>query len=90
MAIDLSRMAAAALEAALENDEKPEKPRRRGPTATQAVVAGAVVAAAARVAATKVPRLPALATAVKLARMPGKVRDRFSGGLLSGGPALGS
>ena len=70
MAIDLSRVAAAAIEAAFDD----EKPRRRGISTTKAVAAGALLAAAARVAATKAPK-PSVPSLSNLTSVPDALRD---------------
>jgi hypothetical protein len=73
MAIDYSRIAAAAIEAALDDGE-PEPRRRPLLTPVRAIAAGAVLAAAARVAVSKGP---------ELGRVPDFVRARLEGvGLL--------
>lgn len=71
MGIDLSRMASAAIEAALE-DERPRR-RLRG---LRAVAAGAALATAARVAVTKAPGVPRLLSGVT--RLPDEARSRLA------------
>jgi hypothetical protein len=66
--IDLSRLLAVALEAALNEDE----PAPRRPSTARALVAGAVLAAGARVAASKIPTLP------RLTELTDSVRDRLT------------
>ena len=81
MRIDLSKAAAAALDAALADAQ----PRKRL-TAPRAIVAGATVAIAARYAVTKapsLPRVPALSAVPDLVRdhMPDGLRDHMPDGL---------
>jgi hypothetical protein len=71
MRVDLSRMTAAALEAAL-NDGEPRRPRFSG---MRAVAAGAALAVAARVAVKRAPSLPGLS---ELGGIPDRVRDSLA------------
>jgi hypothetical protein len=75
--IDMSRMAAAAIEAALDDlNVAEEKPQRRRLSGARAVVAGAALAVAARVAVKRAHGLPSLSD---LTAVPDLVRDRLSG-----------
>ena len=67
MSVDLSRVASAAVAAALDDG----KPRRRGLTGIRAVVLGAALGTAARVAVARAP-VP------DFARLPDLVRDRLA------------
>jgi hypothetical protein len=69
--IDLSRLLAVALETALNEDE----PAPRRPSTARALVAGAVLAAGARVAMSKIPTLPRLPD---LTELTDSVRDRLT------------
>ena len=73
MAIDLGRIANKALEAAIEDDQ----PRKHGST-VRALAAGAVVAIAARAAASKAPGLVHLPGLGGLRDIPDRVRDRLA------------
>jgi len=68
----MSRVAQAAIDAALEN----EQPRRRRLSGMHAVAAGAVLATAARFAAKKAPAL--LPSAPSLSDLAGSMRDRLA------------
>src|SRR4051812_15551338 len=78
MGLDLSRMAAAALESALDDGEPKHKPSN----GLRTLAAGAALAAAARVAVTKGPSLSGglsgLRTMAKLRDVPDRVRDRLT------------
>ncbi len=77
MAIDINRMATAAIEAALE-DQTPERRRLSG---LRAVILGAGLAAAARVAVNRapdLPKLPGLPDLPNVSRVPDMVRDRLA------------
>src|SRR5689334_5239290 len=84
--MDLSRMAAAAVEAALEpalkQEHEEDKPRRHGVTGMRAMAAGALLVVAARAAARKVPT-SALMPAVE--GLGDKVRDRVADKLSESG-----
>jgi hypothetical protein len=70
--VDLSRMTAAAIEAALEDDTRERRPRLSG---MRAVAAGAALALAARVAVKRAPGLPHLPD---LSAVSGLMRDRLA------------
>jgi hypothetical protein len=69
--IDMSRVASAALDAALENEHQP----RRRLSGMRAVAAGAVIATAARVAIKKAPALPKVPN---FSELTDDVRDRLA------------
>ena len=71
MRLDLNRMTAAAIEAALD-DGKQRRPRLSG---MRAVAAGAALAVVARAAVKRAPALPGVAD---LAAVPDRVRDRLA------------
>src|SRR4051794_4643472 len=79
MGIDLSRMAAAALDTALDDGTRPPAPQRRGGLRT--VVAGAALAATARVLVTRRPSLTGLAhlpaALDELRDAPERLRERL-------------
>jgi post-segregation antitoxin (ccd killing protein) len=69
--IDMSRVAATALETAI-NGDRPQRPRFRG---LRAIATGAALVGAARVAASKVPQFP---RPPQLADLADDVRDRLA------------
>jgi Mg-chelatase subunit ChlI len=69
--IDMSRVAATALETAI-NGDRPHRPRFRG---LRAIATGAALVGAARVAASKVPQFP---RPPQLADLADDVRDRLA------------
>src|SRR5436190_11789840 len=79
MAVDLGKIAASALEAALDDGETPK--RKRGSTA-KAVVAGAALAVAAKAATSKRTKLMSKLVPTPnldgLRDIPGRVRDRLA------------
>jgi hypothetical protein len=77
MAVDLSRVASKALEAALEDDT----PRKKRGSTVKALAAGAALAAAARVAVKQrgLPFVPQLPDMDGLRDMSDRLRDRFAG-----------
>src|SRR4051812_49673945 len=68
----MSRMAAAAVEAAFEDGEQPQRRRHSG---LRALAAGAALAAAARLVVAKAPDIPRLS---ELSQVPDAVRDRLA------------
>src|SRR5436190_19840161 len=79
MAVDLGKIAASALEAALDDGETPK--RKRGSTA-KAIVAGAALAVAAKAATSKRTKLMSKLVPTPnldgLRDIPGRVRDRLA------------
>src|ERR687886_381297 len=67
---DMSRVASAAIDAALTDQEA--QPQRRGGSALRGVAVGAALAAAARIAVARAPGLPSLSG---LSEIPERVRD---------------
>jgi hypothetical protein len=72
--IDLSRVAASALETALNGEE----PQRRRFGGARAVIAGAALATAARVVVTKAPSLARLPGVPDVSELGDRLRDRFA------------
>src|SRR6476661_7235397 len=79
MAVDLSKIAASAIEAALDDGQS--KPKRRHTGAVTAVAAGAALAVAAKAATSKRPLLTKLVPTPSLDGLrdiPDRVRDRLA------------
>jgi hypothetical protein len=74
MRVDLNRMAATAIDAALDDG----KPRRRRFSGMRAVVAGAALVGVARVAIKRAPSLPHLPGLPDLADLRDRVEDRLA------------
>jgi hypothetical protein len=72
VAVDLERVAVAAIEAALEGDEP--RPARRRHTGVKAVGVGAALVAAGGLAATRAPKLSGLGGLVTLVRWGRRIR----------------
>jgi hypothetical protein len=72
VAIDLERVAVAAIEAALEDEER--QPPRRRHSGVKAIGVGAVLAAAGGLAATRAPKLSGVSGLVALLRWARRVR----------------
>ena len=73
MRIDLSRVAASAIHAALDDGGKPER-RLTGP---KAIAAGAALALAARYAVAKAPHIPRIPGLSDLSSVPDRLRDHL-------------
>jgi hypothetical protein len=71
--IDLSRVAASAIDAALD-DGKPQRGRLTGP---KAIAAGAALALAARYAVAKAPHIPRIPGLSDLSSLPDRLRDHL-------------
>src|SRR6476661_4885849 len=79
MAVDLSKIAASAIEAALDDGQS--KPKRRHTGAVTAVAAGAALAVAAKAVTSKHPLLTKLVPTPSLDGLrdiPDRVRDRLA------------